>query len=108
MVVLASFTVIDAITVANVRAIGRAKPPNGMLDEPREDLRIAGVKSASVDLAGGSPNDIGTAAFGITADAIAVRYSAVLQNAGSMQKVMDQRIDRDHRLAGFEPVWSIF
>ena len=105
--VLARFAVIDAIAVADVEAIGGAKPPNGVLHEPRKYPRKSPIKGAGVDLGCDRPNDLGTAAMAIAAHAIAVRSAAILKDAGAMQKVMDQRIDGNHAFAGFEPMRSV-
>src|ERR1035437_1979965 len=65
------------------------------------------IKGAGVDLGCGRPNDLGTAAMAIAARAIAVRSAAILEDAGAMQKVMDQRIDGNHAFAGLEPMRSV-
>jgi hypothetical protein len=61
--ILARFAVIDAVAVADVEAIGRAKPPNRVLHEPWKQLRKLPVKGAGIDLAGDGANDVGTAAI---------------------------------------------
>ena len=101
---LAFFSIIYAVAVANVEAVGGTKPPNRVLHEPRKHLRKLPVKGAGVDLAGDGANDLGTAARAIAGHAIAVGSAAILKDAGAMQKVMDQRIDGNHAFAGLEPM----
>jgi hypothetical protein len=102
--VFTRLAVIDAIAVANVKAVSGAKAPNRVLHEPRKHPRKPRVKGASVDLGGGRPNDLGAAAFAIAADAIAMGSATILNDAGAMQKVMDQGVDGDHAFAGLEPM----
>ena len=102
----ALFSIIYAITVANVRGVGSAKPPNRVLHEPRKHFRKLPVKGAGVDLGCDRPNDLGTATRAIAGRAIAVRGTAIIKDAGAVQKIMDQGVDCDHALAGFEPMRS--
>ena len=71
--ILAWLLIIDAVAVANVQAVGRAKPPNRVLHEPRKHPRKPRVKGAGVDLEGDLPDDLGTAPFAIAAWAIRLR-----------------------------------
>src|ERR1700733_14594395 len=96
--------VVDAVAVADIETVGRAKPPNGMLDEARENRRKPRIESAGIDLRGDVANDLGTAALAIAAYAIAVGGIPIAQDAGAMQEVMDQGIDGNHAFAGLEPV----
>ena len=104
VVVLARFAVIDAVAIADVRAVGRAKAPNRVLYKPRKHLWKSPIKGAGVDLGGHGANDLGTAAVPIAASAIAMGSATILKDAGAMQKVMDQRIDGNHAFAGFKPM----
>jgi hypothetical protein len=105
--ILARFAVIDAVAVADVEAVGGAKPPNGVLHEPWKRPRKLPVKGAGIDLAGDGANDLGTAARAIAGHAIAVGSAALLKDAGAMQKIMDQSIDGNHAFAGLEPMRTI-
>src|ERR1035437_8849746 len=100
--VLARLAVINAVAVADVRAIGGAKAPNRVLHEPRKHPRKLPAKGAGVDLGCDRPNDLGTAARAIAAHAIAVGSAAILKDAGAVQKVMDQGVDGNHAFAGLE------
>ena len=107
IIILAFFSIIYAVAIADVRAVGRAKAPNRVLHKAGKHLRNPPIKGAGVDLGCGRPNDLGTAAMAIAARAIAVRSAAILKDAGAMQKVMDQGVDGDHAFAGLEPMRSV-
>ena len=96
--------VVDAVAVADIETVGRAKPPNGMLDEARENRRKPRIEGAGVDVGGRRPNDLGAAAMAIAAEAIGVGGTTVVKDAGTMQKVMDQGVDGDHAFASLEPM----
>lgn len=104
---LATTSIIDAIAVANVEAVSRAKPPNRVLNKSRKRRRISGIEGASVDLRGDRPDNVGTTAAGIAAGAVAVHHVAIIKNTGAMQKIMDQRVDGNHFGARFEPVPTV-
>jgi hypothetical protein len=95
------------VAVADVEAVASAVAPNGMLHEPRKILRKAAVECGRVDFGRDRPNDVGATAKGVAAKAIGVRGTKIGQNAGTMQKVVNQGIDGDHAFAGLEPVRPI-
>ena len=101
--VFARFEVVDAVAVADIEAVGGAKPPNGMLNKARKYSWIARVKGSGIDLRRDRMNDVGTAALGIATDAVAVLATAIVENTAAVQKVMDEGIDRDHVLADRKP-----
>jgi len=95
--------IIDSIAVANIEALLIAKPPDRVLHEPRKHLRERTVELPGIDLAGNRPNDIGAAVWPVTASAIRMGGVEPVQDPGSVQKIVHQRIDRDRRHADFEP-----
>lgn len=105
--VLARLAVIDAVAIADVEAVGGTKAPNGVLYKARKRFRKSPIKGAGVDLRCDRPNDLGTATKGLAARAIAMGSTAIFEDAGAMQKVMDQGIDGDHAFAGLEPMRAV-
>ena len=105
--ILARLAVIDAVAVADIEAVGGTKTPNGVLYKARKRPRKSPIKGACVDLGCDRPNDLGTATKAIAAHAIAMGSTAIFEDAGAMQKVMDQGIDGDHGFAGLEPMRAV-
>ena len=104
---LARFSVVDAVAVAEIETVGGAKPPNGVLNEPRKIARKVPVKGSGVDPLREVFDEVGTAALGVAASAILVCRATGVENAGSVQKVMNQRIDGNHVRAGLKPSRTI-
>jgi hypothetical protein len=104
IVVLARLSVVEAVAVANVEAVGGAKAPKRMLYEARKHLRVFRIKGTGIDLGCDRPNDLGAAARAIAGHAIAVGNAAIPKDAGPVQKVMHQGIDGNHAFAGLEPM----
>ena len=100
---LARFSVVNSVAVAQIQAIGSAKTPDRVLHEPRKCRREFWVKRARVNAVCDGSYDLGAAAAGITGRAIGVRDTAVFQNAGAMQEIVDQRVYCDHGFTGLEP-----
>ena len=100
---LARFSVVDTVAVAKIETVGGAKPPNGVLNEPRKIARKMPVKGSGVDPLRELFDDVGAAALGVTGSPIGVRCAAPFQNAGAVQEVMNERIDGDHACTGLEP-----
>ena len=63
---------IDAMAVAAVEPGCGAKPPNRVLDEPREVGGVGGVEPPRIDAAGNPLDDGGATAGGIAAGAVGV------------------------------------
>ena len=101
--VAAAIAVIDLVAIADIPAIGRAKPPNGVLHEPRKIAGIFGVEGPSIDLTRDGPYELSTATGGVAADAVAVHLAASLQDARTVQEIMDESIDGDHAATRLEP-----
>ena len=103
---LARFSVVDSVAIAKVQAVSRAKSPNRVLYEPRKCRREFWVEGAGVNLIGNGSDDLGAATTRVTRGPVGVRDTAVLEDAGAVQKVMYERIDGDHGFAGFQPNWT--
>ena len=89
---LARLSVVDAVAVAEIETVGGAKPPNGMLNEPRKIARKVPVKGSGVDPLREVFDDVGTAALGVTGSPIGVRCAATFQNAGAVQKIVHEGV----------------
>ena len=70
MPVLAPMPVIEPVAVADVVALLAAIPPDRELHEPGEDLRETTVELPSVELAGNQPDNVGAAAWPVTAGTV--------------------------------------
>src|SRR5437763_8382560 len=92
------------MAVALVELVGSAKAPNCELDEAREIRRKIGVKAPRVEPAGKPIEDFGTAARQIAARPIGMRQAETRDDAGAMQEVVHERVDRDQHAAGFGPL----
>ena len=103
MPVLAPMPVIDPVAVADVEALLAAIPPDRELDEPGENLRETTVELPRVDLAGDQPDNVGAAAWPVTAGTVRMGSLEPGQDPGPVQKIVDQGIDRDQLHANFEP-----
>src|SRR5437870_1360563 len=102
--VVAAGVVVDAIAVAHVEPVVCAVSPDPVLHEPWESLRKARVEPAGVNLLGNSLNDVGTTIGSITGGPIRMVSIEPAKNARANQKVVDQRVDRDHASPYFGPL----
>ena len=59
--------IIDLIAVANIEALLAAIPPDCVLHEPRKHLWEGAVELPGINLIGNRPNDVGAAAWSVTA-----------------------------------------
>jgi hypothetical protein len=103
MPVLAPMPVIDPVAVADVEAL-LAAPPDGELDEPRENGREGRIERTGVDLLGSTGNDFGTAVWPVAADAVGMGGLQPGQYSGPMQKIVDQGIDRNQVHTDLQPL----
>ena len=103
MAVLAPMPVVEPVAVANVEALLAAIPPDGELDEPRENGREGRIERTGVDLLGSTGNDFGAAAWPVTAGPVRVGSLEPRQDPGPVQEIVDQGIDRDQVHADFQP-----
>jgi hypothetical protein len=104
--ILTPLPVIDPISVADVEAKLGAVSPNRVLYKPREHLGEGRIKRTGVNLLCGEGNDVGAATWLVAAGAIGMSRFKSGQDPGSMQKIMDQRINRNELDADFEPLWA--
>src|SRR3954469_25890310 len=100
---LARCAVIDAAAVAAIQPRFGAESPNRVLHEAREIGRESWVELARIDLAGDALDDRRAAAWGVAAGPVGVLGVEIAENAGAVQEIVHQRIDRDHHRAGFNP-----
>ena len=74
-----------------------------MLNKPGKRPGKAAVELPGVDPLGNRFDDFGTATRPVAPDAVGVVCPEPAQNPGAVQKVVHQRIDRDHAAADCEP-----
>ena len=103
MSVAAALSIIDLIAVADVEALLGAISPDRKLNEPGEGPWKATIELPGVDPLGDRFDDVGAAAGPVTREAIEVVGTEPAQDAGPVQKIMHQRIDRDHAAADLDP-----
>ena len=103
MPILAPMPVIDPVAVADVEALLAAITPDRVLHEPRKYLWEAAVELPSIDVLGNQANDIGTAAWPVTAGTVKMGGLEPGQDPGSVQEIVDQGIDRNQLQPDFEP-----
>src|SRR5258708_21951825 len=89
--ILARLAVIDAIAIADIEAALGAIPPDRVLDEPGKDRGERGVEGAGID------------PFSHTSRAIGVLGAEPVQDAGAVQKVVNEGVDGDHAGADLAP-----
>ena len=94
MPVLAPIPVIQPIAVADVEALLAAIQPDRELYEPGEDLREGTVELPGVDLAGNLPDNVGAAAWTVTAGPVWMASLEPAQDPGPVQKIVDQNRPR--------------
>src|ERR1051326_8478998 len=98
-----SIAIIDVSSVANAGFALCAEPPERVLDEPREIRRESAIELPRID----RPRELVQNAFApiraITSRTECVPESVPEMDPGAMQKVMDKRVDGDHRPAGLSP-----
>src|SRR6267378_76114 len=100
---LARFAVVNSVAVAHVQSVGRAKPPDSVLNKTREFFGKPRIKRADINAVCDHSDDLGTATSGVAGSPIDVGRAATFQNAGAVQKIMHEGVDGHHGLAGLEP-----
>ena len=103
MYIVAAFLVVDPIAVADVETLLGAVSPDGLLNEPRKRPWKIAVELSGVDLRGDRFDDFGAAAWPVASGAIGVVGSEPVQDAGPVQEIVHERIDRDHAAADLTP-----
>ena len=103
MFIGATFSIIDLIAVADVETLLGAVSPDRVLNEPRERPGEPAVELPRVDLLSDRLDDFGAAARPVTADPIGVVGPKPVQDAGPVQEIVHQSVDRDHAAADLAP-----
>ena len=93
--VVAPSLVVDPIAVADVEAILRAVPPDRVLHEPGEELGEPPVELTSIDLVSNGLDDGDTTAGAVAGRAVRVCGSKPVEDAGPVQEIVNQGVDRD-------------
>jgi len=92
---------------SNARAVLGAVPPDGVLNEPWERRWEPAVELPGVDLLSDRFDDVGAAARPVAGDAIGVVGPEPGQNAGPVQEIVHQGVDRDHAAADLSPATPV-
>lgn len=104
IVILARLAIVNAIAITDAKAVACAVAPNRVLNESRETLGKADAKASHVNMLADLANDLAASRWLVACRAIEVLCTKVCQYAGSMQEVMNERIDSDHPGAGRHPM----
>jgi hypothetical protein len=94
--IVARFSVIDPIAIADIEAAPGAIPPDRVLHEPRKNCWEPGIERAGIDPLGHGCNDLSAAAAPVAGRAIGMVRAEPVHDAGAMQKVVNERVDGDH------------
>ena len=92
----ARLSIIDAIAVADVEAAPGAIPPDRVLDEPGKHRGERRIEGAGVNPFGHGFNNVSAAASPVAGRAIGMVGAELAQDAGAVQKVVNEGIDGDH------------
>src|SRR6476660_9247918 len=101
--IVTRLAVMDAVPVADVEPGLGAVAPDRILHEPRKHRRERRVESPGVDPLGHSFNDLSAAAWPVAGRAIGMGGAEPVQDAGAVQKVVNEGIDGDHAGPDFGP-----
>src|SRR3984893_17814840 len=101
--ILARLAVIDAIAIANIETAPGAIPPDRVLDEPRKHRWEHRIEGAGIDPFSHGFNDVSAAAGPVAGRAIGMVRAEPVQDAGAVQKVVNEGVDRDHAGADLMP-----
>ncbi len=77
------------------------------MDEPGKGGWESRVEPARIDAGGDALDDRGAAARAVAAGTVGVVGFQLAENAGAVQEVVYQGIDRDHHRAGLDPDWPL-
>jgi hypothetical protein len=102
--VAAAASVVDSVAVANIETVLGAISPNRVLDEPGKDLRKRWIELPGIDPLRHGLNYVGATAGPVAGDTVAVFRFEPSQNAGAVQKVMNQRVGRSRPPSGISTV----
>jgi hypothetical protein len=102
--VLTSAAIIDLIAIANIKAALAAVFPDRMLDEPGKGLWIRRIELPGIDAVSNGCNNVGAAAGPVASQAILMLCLEPSQDAGPVQKIVNQRVDGDHAATDLDPM----
>ena len=103
-VIIAPRVVADLVAVTNIEALVGAVAPDRVLYEAGKGRRKVGIISASVDVRCRKLENVGAAAWSITAEAVRMLGGETMQNASAVQKVVHQRINHNEAGADGHPL----
>jgi len=106
--ILARLAVIDAIAIANIETAPGAIPPDRVLHEPGKHRGEGGIEGAGIDPFSHNFNDLSAAAAPVAGRAIGMVGAEPVQDAGAVQKVVNEGVDRDHAGANLAPQPQLF
>src|SRR6266404_1970094 len=101
--IVARLSVIDAIAVADIEAAPGAVPPDRVLNEPRKHRWEHRIEGAGIDPPGHGFNDVSAAAAPVAGRAIGMVGAEPVQDAGAVQKIVNEGVDGDHADADLMP-----
>jgi hypothetical protein len=102
--IYARLSIINAIAITNVETALRTVAPDRVLDEPRKGFGKRRIELARIDAVGHGLNNVRTTACLVAGCAVGMVSPQTAQDAGSMQKIVNQGVDRDHARADLNPV----
>jgi hypothetical protein len=101
--VIATPRVVDPIAVANGKAVLGAVGPDGMLHEPRKHLRKGGIEGSGINLGSNRLKNVAAPSGLIASRSVRVVSAEPPQDAGPVQKVVNQGVDHNKACTDFEP-----
>ena len=101
----AAYTIVDAVSVADVEPALGAEPPDRMLHQAREVGRPLRAETAGVDPFRAAFQHLGAAARRVAQTTIGVGGPHRLNDAGSVQPIVHEGINRDHDRARRHPAF---
>ena len=103
MLIGASRSIIDLVSVADVKTVLAAVPPDCVLDKPGKHFRKEWIELPGIDVLRDNLNNFGAAAGPVASDSVLVVRLEPSQDPGAVQKVVNQCVDGDHAAADFDP-----
>jgi hypothetical protein len=101
----AALPIIDAPAVALVEAALGAETPDRVLHEAREIDRKSAIEAPRVDLGGDAFDDCGAPIRVVAPRAIGMIGIEASQDAGAVQKIVNQPVDGDQHGPGLDPAF---
>ena len=106
--IIARLAIVNAIAVADSKPTLGAVPPDRLLNEPGKHRRERRIEGPRVDPIGHGFNDFSAAASSVAGRAIGMVGAEPVQDAGAVQKVVNEGVDRDHAGANLAPQPQLF